>query len=198
MADTGWISCASYAQRAGSGDVEWTPTSGTTELASSDNSRVATAVELTDNASRDSTNDLLCAFGTAIAANVPSGAQIDGVSVSVEGVYSGKAAPLLCALHSDSSGTLVSGTAPESNSALGFGSTSNENTVTFGGATSLFGAGSIADTAIRSSDLRVAVYVDAYTESSRSTLYIDQVRVRVYYTYVPPPQSSAALFWSAP
>lgn len=200
MADTGWISCASYAQRASTGDIAWSPTSGTTELASSDNSRIATASGLTLNAASDSTNQMLFAFGTAIADNVPADATIDGVELSVEGYFSAQNNAVRHALHSDSSGTLVSGTAVQTtnNNLWGNGSASNETYVTVGGATNLWGASSIAASAIRDAALRVALYVSTFTSVGPSILYLDHVRIKVYYTNTPPAQDSIALFWSAP
>jgi hypothetical protein len=198
MADTGWISCASYAQRASTGDIAWSPTSGTTELASSDNSRIATASGLTNNSASNSTNQMLCAFSTAIADNVPSDATIDGVEVTVEGYFSAQSGALRAALHSDSSGTLVTSTVAQSQTGLGNGSSSNENTITFGGSANLWGAGSIAASAIRATGLRLAVYVSNFASVGPSILYLDHVRIKVYYTNTPPAQDSIALFWSAP
>jgi hypothetical protein len=200
MADTGWISCASYAQRASTGDIAWSPTSGTTELASSDNSRIQTASGLTNNSATNSTNQMLCAFGTGIADNVPSDATIDGVEVSVEGYYSAQANNTNFALHSDSSGTLVSGTAVQVSNLndWGNGSASNEKYVTVGGAANLWGAGSIAASAIRASGLRLALYVSTFLSVGPSILYLDHVRIKVHYTYAPLTQQPVALFWSAP
>jgi len=181
-ADTGWIS-ASSASSDGAGSYVW---SGLTNVGASDNARASVSLP-----SSGLTSDRLnCAF-SLLASAIPDGATIDGVEARVECYRSStNVRTTTLSLCSDTAGTVIADTSSK-NITVPAGSSTAEAYVSTG--SDLWGAGSIAESALTDSAFRLSVLT---TDSLGSgALYADHVQIKVYYTYTEPELSGASLFW---